>query len=91
MTTLAQLYDCHSCNDERSMVQKKMNQQPIKSSPSLSRVKERLSKIFFCCALLACHEDRPVSGTQWLLCADSPFFSKKKSNGVKDAMAISTE
>ena len=23
MTTLAQLHDCHSCNDERSIVQKK--------------------------------------------------------------------
>ena len=23
MTTLAQLHDCHSCNDERSFVQKK--------------------------------------------------------------------
>ena len=23
MTTLAQLHDCHSCNDERSLVQKK--------------------------------------------------------------------
>ena len=25
MTTLAQLHDCHSCNDERSIVQKKIN------------------------------------------------------------------
>ena len=24
MTTLAQLHDCHSCNDERSIVQKKV-------------------------------------------------------------------
>ena len=24
MTTLAQLHDCHGCNDERSFVQKKM-------------------------------------------------------------------
>ena len=24
MTTLAQLHDCHSCNDERSIVQKKL-------------------------------------------------------------------
>ena len=24
MTTLAQLHDCHSCNDERSIVQKKI-------------------------------------------------------------------
>ena len=30
MTTLAQLHDCHSCNDERSIDQKKRLVQPLK-------------------------------------------------------------
>ena len=30
MTTLAQLHDCHSCNDERSIVQKKTVSQLMK-------------------------------------------------------------
>ena len=29
MTTLAQLHDCHSCNDERSIVQKKHGDQQV--------------------------------------------------------------
>ena len=29
MTTLAQLHDCHSCNDERSIVQKKKSDQVL--------------------------------------------------------------
>jgi len=29
MTTLAQLHDCHSCNDERSIVQKKRAKKSI--------------------------------------------------------------
>ena len=42
MTTLAQLHDCHSCNDERSLVQKKKLQyphtlDPIVPSPSDGR------------------------------------------------------
>ena len=32
MTTLAQLHDCHSCNDERSNVQKKTAAKPEKNS-----------------------------------------------------------
>ena len=40
MTTLAQLHDCHSCNDERSIDKK--NSRLMAPYPSIARVSWRL-------------------------------------------------
>ena len=41
MTTLAQLHDCHCCNDERSIVQKKIR---FDDRQSLERARHELKK-----------------------------------------------
>ena len=42
MTTLAQLHDCHSCNDERSIVQKKKEHLGGKQAQSNERISSHL-------------------------------------------------
>ena len=57
MTILAQLHDCHGCNDERSIVQKKGGREALRAGSTSLRVclTVSLSRDYQCCAwLLLC-------------------------------------